>query len=103
VTQRRRSLDVLRHVVAVLARHADVGEHNVGWRRHELGDGLIAVADGDDGHVLVGKRQLDDALNRGAVVGQEQGVRHVSVIGSSDFELQTSYVRVARPGCGRWR
>ena len=39
-------------------------------------DGLIAVADGDDGHVLIGKRQFDDALNRDAVVCEKEGMRH---------------------------
>jgi hypothetical protein len=32
-------------------------------------DGLIAVADGHDLDALIGKRQFDYALNRGAVVG----------------------------------
>ena len=39
-------------------------------------DRLIAVADGDHLDVLVREGQLDDALNRDAVVGQQQGVRH---------------------------
>ena len=48
-----------------------------GGSRVEDGDGLLAVADGDDLDVLVGERQLDDALNRDAVVGEQQGMRHV--------------------------
>ena len=48
----------------------------------EARDRLIAVADGDDLDVLVGERQLDDALNRDAVVGQEQGLRHLGYIGA---------------------
>ena len=38
--------------------------------------------------VFVGERQLDDALNGDAVVGQEQGMRHLGSIGRSDAELQ---------------
>ena len=43
------------------------------------GDRLVAVADGDDLMSSSGKRQLDDALNRDAVVGQKQRLRHVSI------------------------
>src|SRR5205823_13689318 len=57
-------------ILSVLARHADVGEHDVGRRAVEALNGLIAIADGDDLDVLVSKRQLDDALNRHAVVGK---------------------------------
>ena len=45
-------------------------------------DRLIAVADGDDMNVFVGKRQLDHALNGDAVVGQKEGMGHVTVIGT---------------------
>ena len=76
VREPRRPPDVLRDLIAVLAGHPDVGEHDVGRRRLEPLDRLIAVADRDDGHVLIGKRQFDDALNRDAVVGKEEGVRH---------------------------
>ena len=79
----RRAFDVLRNFVSVLARHADVGEHDVGRRAVEALNGLIAIADGDDLDVLVSKRQLDDALNRHAVVGKKKGMRHVSNIGST--------------------
>jgi hypothetical protein len=81
----------LRDLVAVLAGHADVGEHDVGRRRLEPLDRLIAVADRDDGHVLVGKGQLDHALNRDAVVGKEKGVRHSQ--GYRYFRWQTSECR----------
>ena len=47
----------------------------------EAFDGLVAVADGDDLHVLVGERQLNHALDRDAVVGQEQSMRHLVGIG----------------------
>ena len=42
-------------------------------------DRLVAVADGDDVDVLVGERQLDDALNRDAVVGEKKGMRHLGL------------------------
>ena len=44
---------------------------------------VIAVNDGEQAiaRILVGKRQLDDALNRHAVVGEEEGVRHLGYIG----------------------
>ena len=44
-------------------------------------DRLIAVADGDHLDVLVGERQLDDPLDRDAVVGKQNSLRHVDVIG----------------------
>ena len=76
VRQPRRLLDVLRHLVAVAARHPDIRKHDVGRRRLESLDRQVAVADGDDLDVLVREGQLDDALNGDAVVGQEQRVRH---------------------------
>jgi hypothetical protein len=73
----RRALDVLRDLVAVLARHADVGQHDVGRRLVQPRDRLVAVADRYDLYVLVGERELDYALDRDAVVGQQQGMRHL--------------------------
>jgi hypothetical protein len=32
------------------------------------------MSDGDDANVFAGERQLDDALNGEAVVGEQQGV-----------------------------
>ena len=68
--------DVIGHLVAVLSGHADVGKDDIRRRGLEPGDRLVAVADGDDGDVLVGERQLDDALNGDAVVDQQEGRRH---------------------------
>ena len=62
----------------------------------QAGDRLLAVADGDDLDVLVGERQLDDALNGDAVVGEEQLVRH----GASTFGSQCATRRLA-PGRSR--
>ena len=39
-------------------------------------DGLLPVADGDHLDVLVGERQLDNTLNRDAVVGEQEFVWH---------------------------
>ena len=64
-------------LVAVLARHADVGQHDVGLVPRDRFDGAGAVADRHDVDVLVRERQLDHALDRGAVVGQQQRVGHV--------------------------
>ena len=55
---------------------ADVGEDDIGRRAAEPRGGRIAVAHGDDRDVLIGEGQLDDALNRHAVVGQQQFVHH---------------------------
>ena len=54
-----------------------------GGVRVDARDRLVAVADRDDVDVLVGERQLDDALNRDAVVGEEEGMRHLGLIGRS--------------------
>ena len=71
VRQPRRLLDVLGHLVAVSSRHADVGQHDVRRRLVHDGDRLLAIAHRDDLDVLVGKRQLDHAPDRHAVVGEE--------------------------------
>ena len=71
--------DVARHLVAIAARHADVGKNDVGWCRFEALDGLVAIADRHNLDIFFGKRQFDDALNRHAVVGKKQGMRHVSL------------------------
>jgi len=68
-------------VVAALARHADIHQDDVGRHRVQAGDRLVAVADGDDVDVFVGEGQLDDALNRHAVIGEEQSLRHLGYIG----------------------
>ena len=81
VLQPRRLLDVLRHLVPGPPGHADVDQHDVGRVRLDSLDRLIAVADGDDLDVLVGEGQLDDALNRHAVVGEKKSLRHLGLIG----------------------
>ena len=77
-------LDVRGDFVAVAARHPDVGQHDVGRIGVEARDRLVAVADGDDLDVLVGERQLDDALDRDAVVGEQKRMRHLGDIGRSE-------------------
>src|SRR5205823_6732321 len=52
------------------------------------------VADRDDLHVLVGKRQFDDALNRDAVVRKKESVWHLGLIGCTGFRVQTSEFRL---------
>ena len=65
------ALDEGRDLVAALARHADVGQDDVGTFDGNAGNGLLAVADGQHLHVLAGERQLDDSLDRDAVVRQQ--------------------------------
>ena len=55
-------------------------------------DRLLAVADREHLHVLVGKRQLDDALNGDAVVGQEQLVRTVTTCSTRGRTLRVDEV-----------
>jgi hypothetical protein len=60
------------HVVAALLGHADVGQDDVWKLDRNAGNRLLAVVHGDDMDVFARERQLDDALNRDAVVGQQQ-------------------------------
>src|SRR5205823_3756353 len=83
VSQPRRLLDMSRYLVPRPAWHADVRQHNIRGIRLDALDRLIAVTDRDDLDILVGKRQLDDALNRDAVVGEKQGLRHSGLIGAA--------------------
>jgi len=76
VREAGRLFDVPGYFVPVPARHADVGQHDVGRRLVEDGDRFVAIAHGHDVDVLIGKGQLDHALDRDAVVGEEQGTRH---------------------------
>ena len=75
--------DVGGHFVAALPGHADVDQQDVGGHGVEAGDGLVAVADGHDVDVFVGEGQFDDALNRHAVIGKKQSLRHLGYIGSN--------------------
>ena len=68
----RRALHERGDLVSVTLGHPDVGQHDIGPFGLYPGDGLLPVADRDDLNVLVGERQLDHALDRHAVVGQEE-------------------------------
>ena len=81
VRQPRRLLDKRGNLVPALAGHADVGEDDVGRRGLEAVDGLVAVADGNHLDVFLGEGQLDDALDRDAVVSQQKSMRHLVSIG----------------------
>ena len=65
------SLDGLADLVAVLLRHHDVGEDEIGPRLAHLLERPGAVADAGQLVVAVGERQFDDFLDRQAVVGQQ--------------------------------
>jgi hypothetical protein len=71
-------LDEGRDVVAAALGHADVGQHDVWQFDGNPRDRLLAVSDSYHLHVLAGERQLDDTLNRHAVVGEQELVRHKS-------------------------
>ena len=72
----RIALDEGRDLVAVALGHADVGEDDVRAIGANPLDRLLAVADHRDLDVLVGERELDDALDGHAVVGEQKLVRH---------------------------
>jgi hypothetical protein len=72
--------DERRDLIAVALGHADIRENDVGAIALHPLDRFLPVADGRDLHVLVRERQLDDALNRHAVIGQQELVRHASMI-----------------------
>jgi hypothetical protein len=68
-----------RNFVSVPARHPDVGQHDVRRGCVDPRNRLVAVADRDHGDRFTGERQLDDALDRHAVIDKEKGLRHVSL------------------------
>jgi hypothetical protein len=72
----RTAFDVARDLISVALRHADIRENDVRGIRLDPFDGLLAVADGRDLDVFVRECELDDALDRDAVVRQEKLVRH---------------------------
>ena len=76
VGEGRRLLDELADLVAVLLGHDDVAENHV--RTHFLDPlhGEPAVAHRDHVEVLVGESQLDDLLDRDAVVRQKDLLAH---------------------------
>jgi hypothetical protein len=91
VGQVRRVLHERRHLVPVPLGHADVGEHDVGPVGFDALDGLLPVADGNDLDVFVRERQLDHALNRDAVVGEQELVRHeLSYLGTCGLATRSS-------------
>ena len=55
--------------VAVAFRHVDVGQDNIRWIGIEAVNCQLPVSDRRHFNVFVGKRQLDDTLNRDTVVG----------------------------------
>jgi hypothetical protein len=75
--QRGIALELGAERVAVQARHADIGEDDVGLDLTGANERVVAVVDGDELDVLVGERDPDDLLDRHTVVGQKQGLRHV--------------------------
>ena len=68
--------DVLGDGVAVAARHAEVGEHDLRALAVDGVDGQIAVADGDDLDAFALKRQRDDPLHGDAVVSEQELWHH---------------------------
>jgi hypothetical protein len=76
VAEGRVLLDEVAHLVAVLLRHDDVAEDHVGADFLGLLDGEPPVADGCHLEVLVGEGQLDDLLDRDAVVRQQDLLAH---------------------------
>ena len=76
VGQVRRALHERRHFVPVPLGHADIGQDDVRAFGLDALDGLLPVSDGDDLDVLVREGQLDHALNRDAVVSEQELVRH---------------------------
>jgi hypothetical protein len=65
-----------RDFVAAPLRHADVGQDDVGPLGLDARDRLLAVADCHDLDILARERQLDDALDGHAVVGQQKLLSH---------------------------
>jgi len=64
------SLDGLADLVAVLAGHHDICEHDIGADFSGLDDRIVAVVDGQDGYVFAGETDRHDLLDRDAVVSQ---------------------------------
>jgi hypothetical protein len=63
-------------LVAGQAGHRDVGQDQIGPELPGAGEGVVAVVHGHELHVLVGERDPDDLLDRHAVVGEKQRLRH---------------------------
>ena len=69
-------LMLLADLVAVLLRHDDVAQHDVRADLGQLLEGEPAVAHGDDVEVLVREGELDDLLDRDAVVREQDLLAH---------------------------
>ena len=76
----RMRFDVLADLIAVLLRHDDVGEDDVGSHLSELLQGFGPVVDRCDLVIPVGKRQLDDLLDGDTVVSEKYLFRHGSAL-----------------------
>ena len=92
----RVALDRLAHLVAVLLGHDDVGEDQVGERPPRATRGPSAVGDAGQLVVRAGERQLDDLLDRQAVVGEQNLLSHeiglfaaVKLLGSSGCQCES--------------
>jgi hypothetical protein len=77
VCQRRRLPHVQRDLVSVTSRHADVGEEDIGRIVAQPEHRRLAIADRDDVDGFIGKRLLDDALDRETVVSQQEFLSHL--------------------------
>ena len=80
VRGRRIALDERGDLVTVPFRHAHVGEDDIGTIPFHGIDRGLSVSHGDDLDVFVRERQLDDALDRDAVIRQQELVRHPYMI-----------------------
>ena len=67
-------------MVAIELRHDDVAQDDIGQKGEGLVDGQPAVAGGDDLEFVGRERQLDNLLNRDAVVGEEQFFSHFGLV-----------------------
>src|SRR5215471_530092 len=70
------SLDHLANLVAVLFRHDDVSQDEVGTLLAKLLQRLLPVRDADEVVVAVGERQLHDLLDREAIVREKNFLAH---------------------------
>ena len=69
-------LDEGRDLVAAPPGRPDIGKDDVGPLGRQPLDRLLPVVDGDDLDVLGREHQLDDALDGGAAVGEQELVAH---------------------------
>ena len=72
VLQLGRLLDEHGDFIAITFRHSDIRQDDVGRILLHPVDRLLPIADGNDLDVFLGKRQFDDALDRDAIVCEQQ-------------------------------